>query len=405
MSGIKAIVTGQEKTITRVPMLVNGVDKGWEVRTGDGELLWGAKRTITGTTPMTLKGYGIPLDACNIIGNGQQTGTPTPDNIIMPTFCGVRTENLFDPSTAVLGKYINAQGVETNSTAPTPIQALNHTDYIDIQPNTNYTYHYKYIEGVANMIALCWFDTSKSLISRDTKNVNYNNIDYTLTATSPANAAFCVINFAGYLPNESMELSFNSGRTALPYEPYGYKIPVTCAGQTTPVYLGEVETTRKIKKLVLDGTEDWKLYKLTGATNVERFYIIVSKSAVSPVSIISTHFLTQSDNSDTEHTRLGGDPIKEVYIYISRSIATTVGDFKSYLSSQYAAGTPVTVWYVLAEPETGIVNEPLYRIGDYADTLTTTTPIPTVKGDNTLTVETELQPSQISVTGHIKSIS
>jgi hypothetical protein len=38
-----------------------------------------------------------------------------------------------------------------------------------------------------------------------------------------------------------------------------YKIPISSASTTTPVYLGEVETTRAIKKLVLTGatTEIW----------------------------------------------------------------------------------------------------------------------------------------------------
>lgn len=45
----------------------------------------------------------------------------------------------------------------------------------------------------------------------------------------------------------------NTGSTALPYEPYGYKLPLTVNGVEYPIYLGEVETTRKIRKLVLTG--------------------------------------------------------------------------------------------------------------------------------------------------------
>jgi hypothetical protein len=89
-------------------------------------------------------------------------------------------------------------------------------------------------------------------------------------------------------------------------------------------------------------------------------------------------------------------------LYFHDKRFTTADDFKAYLAAQYAAGTPVTVWYVLAEPETGIVNEPLMRIGDYADTLTTDTPIPTAKGSNTLTVDTTVQPSEMMITGNIK---
>jgi hypothetical protein len=78
-----------------------------------------------------------------------------------------------------------------------------------------------------------------------------------------------------------------------------------------------------------------------------------------------------------------------------------IDDFKSYLAAQYAAGTPVTVWYVLAEPETAIVNEPLAKIGDYADELSSAdagVTITTTEGQNTLTVDTDLQPSEMTIT-------
>ena len=76
-------------------------------------------------------------------------------------------------------------------------------------------------------------------------------------------------------------------------------------------------------------------------------------------------------------------------------------DFKQFLAAQYSAGTPVTVWYVLATPTTSIVNEPLAKIGSYADVLNSAdaaVTIPTARGSNTLTVDTELQPSSMTIT-------
>lgn len=83
----------------------------------------------------------------------------------------------------------------------------------------------------------------------------------------------------------------------------------------------------------------------------------------------------------------------------------SLNDFKSFLAAQYANGTPVTVWYVLATPETGIVNEPLMKIGEYADTISFAqagVTIPTVAGANTLTINTTVQPSSMSITGKIR---
>jgi hypothetical protein len=91
--------------------------------------------------------------------------------------------------------------------------------------------------------------------------------------------------------------------------------------------------------------------------------------------------------------------------YIKTTDYSTTDALKEYLASEYQAGHPVMVWYVLSAPETAIVNEPLAKIGDYADELHSTdaaVTIPTVKGQNTLTVDTELQPSEVSITGNIK---
>lgn len=83
---------------------------------------------------------------------------------------------------------------------------------------------------------------------------------------------------------------------------------------------------------------------------------------------------------------------------IVTDVATTAASFNQWLADQYAAGTPVTIWYVLAAPETAIVNEPLMKIGDYADTLSNAAQIPTTEGANSITVDTTIQPSEFTAT-------
>jgi hypothetical protein len=82
-------------------------------------------------------------------------------------------------------------------------------------------------------------------------------------------------------------------------------------------------------------------------------------------------------------------------------LTPNLSDFKSYLAAQYAAGTPVTVWYVLAEPVTGTLNEPLRKIGDYADTIDSTqtaVQIPTSAGSTNIGWAGEgLAPSQVEL--------
>ena len=177
-----------------------------------------------------------------------------------------------------------------------------------------------------------------------------------------------------------------------------YKIPISSAGQTTPVYLGEVETTRQIKKLVLTGKENWA-YEAT----YTRFKLILPDMiflGIRTTPILCSHYITIDDgralsNIPNNAIYVGGT-VKATQILIKTDEYNTESGFKGYLAQQYAAGTPVTVWYILAEPETAIVNGPLRKISDYADTVSGIT-IPTITGANTIDVDTTPKPSEVSV--------
>lgn len=174
-----------------------------------------------------------------------------------------------------------------------------------------------------------------------------------------------------------------------------YKIPISSANTTTPIYLGEVETTRKIEKLVLTGGET-----IDKADNCFRIPLPLSSGSIP--NVVSTHLpykvgweLRSGATGICTSTTYYGSNYKYLLIRCDK-IATTTADFKSYLQQQYAAGTPVTVWYVLATPTTGIVNEPIRKIGNYADEVSGIS-IPTIAGANTISVGTTLQPSEVTV--------
>jgi hypothetical protein len=238
-------------------------------------LMGGAVQTLTGIPPLSFKADGKPLISWSMKGNGQQTGTPTPDNPVMPEFVGT----------------------------------LDDTDWT---------------------------------------------------------------------------------------------IPITCAEQTVTVNLGQVSTVRWIKKLVLTGEEDWFLYTNYNAKNA--FQLNASIPSMPDIYKVSDRYLFKDVLRafiDTDNTFM----MSTNTIRVHDSRYDTTNAFMQYLRDQYAAGTPVTVWYVLASPTEGIVNEPLCKIGDYADELSSTdaaVTIPTVKGANTLTVDTTVQPSEVSITGRIK---
>ena len=163
-----------------------------------------------------------------------------------------------------------------------------------------------------------------------------------------------------------------------------YKIPILSAGQTNNIYLGEVQTTRRVKKLVLDGTES--LHE-----GVSNYYIFINVSGreegIPNSTALSTH---------TESGVLVNNNGTALFFKKSVFVHSSLTDFKTYLQQQYENGTPVTVWYVLSSATTGIVNEPLRKIGDYADTVSGIS-IPTTTGKDTFDVETTLKPSEVSL--------
>jgi hypothetical protein len=165
-----------------------------------------------------------------------------------------------------------------------------------------------------------------------------------------------------------------------------YKIPISSANTTTPVYLGEVQTTRKTRKLVLTGEETW-------AKSSKAFYSdVIDRYAKRSSECVCSHFPYSTTNGICITT-----PSKMLKVFEAAlpSGVTTSDELKAYLAAQYAAGTPVTVWYVLATEETAVVNEPLMKIGDYADSLSGIN-IPTTAGANTLDVQTTVKPSEVT---------
>lgn len=354
----------------------------------------------TSTDTLTTLPSNLYADGTNatvgLVGNMSQTGTPTPTTPIQPQETGERTAQLFDLTTAILGKYIDNQGIEQTSSSG----ITNHSDYIEIIPDIAYTV--SVTKPSYNLItsALSWYDSSKNFLYRSYYALPAAAGTYSWNANSPNNAKYCILNFTTYPDFGNEKDMLNTGETPLPYEPYGYKIPILSASTTTNVYLGEVGTTRQIKKLVLDGTETgWTksstyqgsffaqvLTNINIAANTEPVqYALCSHAQVVKLANFANGTATLTGNTTT----------KSINLWIGES-EWTVDEFKSYLAQQYSNGTPVTIWYVLATETTGIVNEPLRKIGDYADTVSGIT-IPTITGKDTFDVLTTLKPSEVSL--------
>lgn len=360
------------------------------------------RKLTTATDTFTTLPADIYADGNNatvgISGNTVQSGTPTPSNPIVPEGTGERTANLFEltdsSATADTLKTLVDFGEDVTFDTITCSCVFE-----NLEAEVNYGAFLDYLmnDGTHQYVALASMRNAND-DSRIPTNVKVNGNYYNTKQNITFRKIQAYLYPTGYnkFKSGSIKWAFYDSEKK-DYEPYGYKIGILSANTTTPVYLGEVQTTRKIKKLVLTGEENWMLYALPGAVNVERFYIVLSQNAISGGNIIvSTHFPTKVDNSDTEHIRCGGASSNEMYIYISRLVATTSAELKSYLAAQYAAGTPVCVWYVLANEETAVVNEPLMKIDNYADEVSGIT-VPTITGKDTFDVDTTLKPSEVSL--------
>lgn len=329
------------------------------------KVLFGSKTDVITEFPYIFNTMQNKLSDWELFGNVEVSGTPTPDNPIMPEGCGERTGNLFDKSTAVVG-----YGVDNNSGSLFRSAALSASDYINISGESYIRATY-ITSGVANQYG-AFYDENKTYIS------GYSG--YSNAIAVPQNAVYTRITARTEYIDEFM---LNLGSTALPYEPYGYKIPISSAGTTTPVYLGEVETTRKIGKIDLSELS-WRMiiHGLWATTDIPNIKYV-------PVN-----------------TELG-DGIAEKYTIHTGSGMSTALNCIAIDVSQVSVNTGSTskkptgmFWYVLAESETGIVNKPLMKIGEYADSLSraqTGIDIPTVIGQNTLDVLTTVKPSSMRI--------
>lgn len=336
-----------------------------------------ATDTIT-TLPKTIITDGQSASAV-IKGNLSQSGTPTPTTPIYPQETGDKTANWFDKNSFTFG---------TDTTivyVPIYVGEGDFTLSTDFPENS--TRDVFFMAGAVSSGA----SSSGNGVSVTAPRIRTAVNGYVTVATrynslreNPANYNYML----------------NSGSEALPYQPYGYKIPILSGNTTTPIYLSEpirkisayVDTvassgmvSRAIKKLVLTGEESWNI----GSTNVGyRFSFYLNNSMQSDTTVGKKSYCSHYTLTSTGNTY----NVNDVYtitashdLMISSSIYTTLTTWKQYLADQYAAGTPVTVWYVLETPTTETI---------------TALSIPTTGTAESFDVDTTLKPSEVSLTYH-----
>lgn len=192
-----------------------------------------AAETIT--TGQTIYANGQPITAYTLKGNEEHTGTPTPSNPVEVNGVGERTENLFNtfdivgqvPSTGN-GALVSYNG-STTSFIP-----INSGNVLVTKP-----------EGI--LIYLMLYAANGDYIGYDIANTGTTINGSNISGYENARLARLRIDRTSGL--DDIQIMFNAGSTAKPYEPYGYKIPISNGQQTINIYIGDLPLLKS-----LDGT-------------------------------------------------------------------------------------------------------------------------------------------------------
>lgn len=195
--------------------------------------------TITGVPPLSFLADGRPLSAWTIAGNRRQDGTLT--------FCGVSTGNLC-PVTSFDKPTDRYYAISLSS----PLQPGTYTLSAEITG-----------ESLESRISF----RNSSLLQITYVNIAVQSGRSSVTVTLN-DACYALYIYGGTSPTDIIPISYedimlNDGSTALHYEPFGYKIPITCDGQTTPIYIGD-----PLRKAI-DGTDAVDVLSSTGTITRE----------------------------------------------------------------------------------------------------------------------------------------
>lgn len=284
-----------------------------------------------------------------------------------------RGKNLAGNYTVSSGYYYDDSGTPTSSDARFIRLAIN------VEPNTIYT-----ISSNLKFYSIWEFNNNTKISRR----VGGNSNKHTIKTTKECNSLrISMSNTSGEADTSAFEwIQLEKGTTATPYEPYHEPI-TTPIYLPTPLYSGEVMRS--------DGSRElkWKKLVLTGKENVVKnnndstnylYYIPMSDNkkingycshligrSGAPTSIIG---FNMNSAFAVLYFNFGAD------IMEAQSSGNTVKGFKEYLAAQYAAGTPVTVWYQLAKPTTETFTAPQ---------------IPTLNGTTVIDVDTAVKPTEM----------
>lgn len=347
--------------------------------------------------PIVLRTTQQSIPTWNVKANTETSGTPSPSSPITINGVGERTANLFDWSLFSSTYPDNASFINGVFDVSTPNTTMFTTGVsVNIPADTTFscTAIAKVGQAVNGRIKFVFNDNTYI----DVKITNeYGEIINNIQRSFSKAIVSIRLDWSTFNNGFSFKLAMlNSGSRALPYEPFGYKIPLSSNGTAlTPMYLSNQlmkigdtvdslassgTVTYNVKKVIFTGEETWTIAEKTSSN---RFATSPLISDGDPTTVMmSTHLTWGGFNAnDGQDGTVSGTSGGIFRMYLWRSL--TLENFVQWLKDEYAAGTPVTVYYVLATPTTETVTAPS---------------ITTTSGLNTIDVNTTVKPSEISLT-------
>ena len=303
------------------------------------------------TLSNTLKGKLDFEDDIVGYGDTQQNGTPTPSTpITINSVTGnqdvvVSGKNLLDVSKNTNGYVLSNTG-ELNATANFCV-----SDYIPVQPNTEYSTSYNIVaSGQDNVMRVGLYDSSKTFISRPTS----ANNPYAFT--TPSNCYFIRLSYH-YASKENIMLE--EGSTATDYEPY-------ITPTSYQLRLGNIELCKigNYQDYLYKSNGKWYkkeyIYKIANktnwvvgnmASNNRAVFGLVANGFLSAVNIysgincISNSFIAVSQGTQGTTTNINNIAVNNSNIYIK--FADTINT-RELAKAQLDSMTNLAIYYILA---------------------------------------------------------
>ena len=367
-----------------------------------GNLLYNKYKETEDTLPINFKGKGKDLKNYRIYGN-----TVNGESV------GDRTANLIQGS--IKNANIGNNGKINTSNEFILVYAPVVTGESYTISNNNGTNVYAFYNAVPSTETATSYDSNRQIFSTST-----------ITFVSPITGYIAV-----RLANTAQDIMINPGSTAVPYEPVGYRVPVTVTNgtdtETTNIYLPEPI------KMVGDEAEyiDYEtqkqhrvrknlLSKITATYSGNGILLISESDGTVSVNGIATETVFLRLKSDVSYpfdTILSGcaqgGSREGYYLRAQSALQTLYSDFGN--GALIPANTQVFIEIRIQKGAecNNLEFKPMIRKADIEDDTyepyientevdVTLPALPTLPGTNTLTVGTEVQPSSVYLKGKLK---